>query len=59
MDEKMLLVSFHCDVCGKDTHVAGTEVDKERDGEYHCLHCGNKSTKSFYTFDDFYVKRVR
>jgi predicted RNA-binding Zn-ribbon protein involved in translation (DUF1610 family) len=55
--QKFLLVSFHCDKCGHDTHIAGTDVHKEKDGSYHCLHCGNNG-KSFYPYDDYFVKKV-
>jgi uncharacterized Zn finger protein len=57
-NDKFLLVSFHCDKCGEDTHIAGTSIEKEKENAYHCLHCGNNS-KSFYTYDDYYVKKVK
>lgn len=59
MGEKILLAVFHCDNCGLDTHLANVETEKDKEGYYHCTHCGNNHKKTFYSFDDYYVTRVK
>lgn len=56
MIKKLLAVSFHCDGCGEDFHVVGTEVIKEQEKAYFCIHCGAKGNK-LYTYNDFYVTK--
>lgn len=59
MTKKILLAVFHCDKCGQDTHLAHVDIEKEKEGYYHCTHCGNNNKKQFYSFDDYFVMRVK
>jgi transcription elongation factor Elf1 len=58
MTNKILMVCFHCDSCGKDFNVSDTIMEQEKNGEYHCIFCGAKG-KKIYSYDDYFVKKVK
>lgn len=56
--QKILVVQFHCDNCGKDFDVFGTNTEEEKENKYHCIYCGTKGSK-VYVYNDFYAKKLK
>lgn len=57
-NDKILVAKFHCDGCGEDFDIFGTDAEKEKDGTYFCVYCG-KTGKQVYSYDDYYVRKVK